>query len=74
MTNIISKVNSKFVERTNDNGNKLDIVNTLFAITDEMMNKNTNPTATFIDDLHNLISKPKPKSPTILAGKGWFCH
>ena len=38
------------------------IVNTLFAITDEMMNKNTNPTATFIDDLHNLISKPKPKS------------
>ena len=31
MTNIISKVNSKFVERTNDNGNKLDIVNTLFA-------------------------------------------
>jgi len=31
MTNIISKVNSKFVERTNDNGNKLDIINTLFA-------------------------------------------
>ena len=37
------------------------IVNTLFAITDEMMNKNTNPTATFIDDLHNLISKSKGK-------------